>query len=80
LALAAAIQKRLLKTLKLNNFGLFYDNLAVCRPPQMPAVLIESAFIMHPEEEQLIQSPQYQNRAADAIMQGIVDFLKQAKR
>lgn len=77
--LAVAIQKQLLKKLKLNNFGLFYDNLAVCRPPQMPAVLIEGAFIMHPEEEKLIQSPQYQNAAADAIVQGIEDFLKQAK-
>jgi len=80
LPLAVAIQKQFLKKLKLNNFGLFYDNLAVCRPPQMPAVLIEGAFIMHPEEERFIQSPQYQNLAADAIVQGIEDFLQQAKR
>lgn len=80
LPLAAAIQKRLLKKLKLNNFGLFYDNLALCRPPQMPAVLIEPAFIMHPEEERLIKSPPYQNATADAIVQGIEDFLKQASK
>jgi N-acetylmuramoyl-L-alanine amidase len=79
LQLAVAIQKRLLKGLELNNFGLFYDNLAVCRPPQMPAVLIEAAFIMHPEEERLIKSPRYRKTAAEAIVRGVEDFLKQAK-
>ncbi|MFQ6113601.1 MAG: N-acetylmuramoyl-L-alanine amidase, partial [bacterium] len=58
--LAVAILKRLQEKLKLLNFGLYYDNLALCRPPQMPAVLIEPAFIMHPEEEMLINSHKYQ--------------------
>jgi N-acetylmuramoyl-L-alanine amidase len=77
--LAAAIQTRLLEKVKLNNFGLFYDNLALCRPPQMPAVLIESAFIMHPEEEALIKSYSYRQKAAEAIVHGIEDFLKASK-
>ncbi len=77
--LAAAIQRRLLEKLKLNNFGLYYDNLALCRPPQMPAVLIEPAFIMHPEEEQLIRTKKYREKVADAIVKGIEDFLKQAR-
>ncbi|HEX9653539.1 MAG TPA: N-acetylmuramoyl-L-alanine amidase, partial [bacterium] len=79
LPLAVAIQQQLLNKLKLNNFGLFYDNLALCRPPQMPAVLIEAAFIMHPEEEKLIKSSHYRNLVADAIVRGIEDFLKQAE-
>lgn len=79
LPLAAAIQKRLLEKLKLPNFGLYYDNLALCRPPQMPAVLIEPAFIMHPEEEMLINTDEYQKKTAEAIIKGIEDFLKQAK-
>ena len=77
--LAGAIQKRLVEKLKLPNFGLYYDNLALCRPPQMPAVLIESAFIMHPEEEMLINSRSYRQKAADAIIKGIEDFLKASK-
>ena len=79
-ALAAAIQNRLLKKLKLPNFGLYYDNLSVCRITQMPAVLIEPAFIMHPEEEMEIRSQKYKQNAADAIVGGLEDFLKQAKR
>lgn len=77
--LAVAIQRRLLEKLRLNNFGLYYDNLALCRPPQMPAVLIEPAFIMHPEEEMLINSGKYKRKTAEAIIKGIEDFLKQAK-
>ncbi|MFQ5753669.1 MAG: N-acetylmuramoyl-L-alanine amidase, partial [bacterium] len=78
--LASAIQKRLLEKLKLPNFGLYYDNLALCRPPQMPAVLIEPAFIMHPEEEMLIKSRKQQQKIADAIVKGIEDFLKASKK
>jgi N-acetylmuramoyl-L-alanine amidase len=80
LPLAAAIQKRLQEKLKLPNFGLYYDNLALCRPTQMPAVLIEPAFIMHPEEEMLIYTKEYREKTAAAIIKGIEDFLKQAKR
>ncbi len=78
--LAAAVLKRLLDKLKLPNFGLYYDNLALCRPPQMPAVLIEPAFIMHPEEEALINSYKYQKKTSDAIIKGIEDFLKASKK
>ncbi len=79
-ALAVAIQKRLQSKLKLTNFGLYYDNLSICRIPQMPAVLIEPAFIMHPDEEMQIRSRKYKKNAADAIVKGLEDFLKKAKK
>lgn len=78
--LALAIQKHLQKRLKLPNFGVYYDNLAVCRPSQMPAVLVEPAFIMHPEEEMLIRSPKYPKKVAEAIMEGIREFLEAGRR
>ncbi len=78
--LAQAIQRRLLERLKLPDFGLFYDNLAMTRPTQMPAVLIEPAFIMHPEEELLIRSAQFREKTAAAIVAGLEDFLKQSKQ
>ena len=79
-ALAVAIQKRLQTKLKLTNFGLYYDNLSICRIPQMPAVLIEPAFIMHPDEEMQIRTRKYKKNAADAIVKGLEDFLKKAKK
>jgi N-acetylmuramoyl-L-alanine amidase len=74
--LAQSIQKRLLKKLKLPNFGLYYDNLSVCRITSMPSVLIEPAFIMHPEEEALILDSDFREKTAEAIVDGIEDFVK----
>jgi N-acetylmuramoyl-L-alanine amidase len=36
-----------------------------------PAVLVELAFISNPTEESLLRSPDYQDKAADAIFQGL---------
>lgn len=79
LSLAAAIQQRMLKKLELPDYGLYYDNLAVCRITQMPSVLIEPAFIMHPQEETLIKSPKFRKKTAEAIVDGIKDFYKRAR-
>jgi N-acetylmuramoyl-L-alanine amidase len=44
---------------------------AVLRAPDMPSILIETAFISNPEEEAKLRSDAYQNRMADAIVRGI---------
>ena len=44
---------------------------AVLKAPDIPSVLVETAFISNPEEEQRLISPQYQNDLADALMKGI---------
>lgn len=77
--LASMIQKILVKQTKVKNFGLFYENLAICRPTQMIAVLIEPGFIMHPWEEILIASATYQERVVNAIVTAIEQFLKESK-
>jgi N-acetylmuramoyl-L-alanine amidase len=78
--LAQSILRNLLKQLKLPNFGLFYDNLAVCRATNMPSVLIEPAFIMHPKEEALILDPAFREKTAAAIVAGIEEFVKAAQK
>lgn len=75
--LARCVQKQLLAELKLPNFGLFWDNLAMCRPTQMPAVIIEPAFMMHPEEELKINSEKFRNHCARAIVDALVEFARQ---
>ncbi len=74
--LAVLVQKHLLNELKLNNFGLFYDNLAMCRPTQMPSILIEPAFMMHPEEEMMILSKDYRKKCAKAIVKALEEFFE----
>ncbi|MBN1479408.1 N-acetylmuramoyl-L-alanine amidase [candidate division KSB1 bacterium] len=74
--LAQNIHNHLLQELELPNFGFYWDNLAMCRPTQMPAVLIEPAFMMHPEEELKIRSEKFRNRCAKAIVDALVEFVR----
>jgi N-acetylmuramoyl-L-alanine amidase len=77
--LAQSILRSMLKRLKLPNFGLFYDNLSVCRVTSMPSVLIEPAFLMHPLEEALILDSDFREKTAEAIVAGIEEFVRAAK-
>ena len=44
---------------------------AVLKAPDIPSVLVESAFISNPEEEQRLRSDAYQEQLADALMRSI---------
>ncbi len=47
---------------------------AVLKAPDIPSVLVETAFISNPDEEQRLASPTYQAQLADALMRGIVSY------
>ena len=47
---------------------------AVLKAPDIPSVLIETAFISNPDEELRLRNPAYQAKLADAIMQGIRQY------
>ena len=44
---------------------------AVLKAPDIPSVLVEAAFISNPTEETKLNSEDYQNQLADALMRGI---------
>jgi N-acetylmuramoyl-L-alanine amidase len=44
---------------------------AVLKAPDIPSVLVETAFISNPDEEEKLKSDAYQEQLADAIMRGI---------
>ncbi len=44
---------------------------AVLKAPDIPSVLVETAFISNPQEEQRLRSEDYQEQLADALMRGI---------
>jgi N-acetylmuramoyl-L-alanine amidase len=44
---------------------------AVLKAPDIPSVLVEAAFISNPTEEAKLNSPEYLNQLADALMRGI---------
>ena len=47
---------------------------AVLKAPDIPSVLVETAFISNPEEESRLRSDEYQEQLADAIMRGILRY------
>ena len=49
-------------------------NFAVLRTSDMPAMLVETAFISNPEEERRLIDPAYQRRIAGAVLDGVHTF------
>lgn len=50
---------------------------AVLKAPDIPSVLVETAFISNPGEEAKLRSTQYQEDLADALMRGIQRYFAQ---
>lgn len=49
---------------------------AVLKAPDIPSVLVETAFISNPKEERLLRSAQYQDKFASAVHSGVTRFFK----
>jgi N-acetylmuramoyl-L-alanine amidase len=49
---------------------------AVLRAPDVPSILIETAFISNPDEERKLRDPRYQAQLADAIFIGIRNYFR----
>ncbi|MFZ9177820.1 MAG: N-acetylmuramoyl-L-alanine amidase [Limnohabitans sp.] len=56
---------------KLHKSAVEQAGFAVLKAPDIPSVLVETAFISNPQEEALLVSEDYQNKLADALMQSI---------
>jgi N-acetylmuramoyl-L-alanine amidase len=49
---------------------------AVLKSPDIPSVLVETAFISNPEEEERLKSGKYQEKLARSMARGIVKYLQ----
>jgi len=47
---------------------------AVLKAPDIPSILIETAFISNPEEEKRLNDPKYQDKLVDAILDGVLKY------
>ena len=50
---------------------------AVLKAPDIPSVLVETAFISNPDEERRLNSEAYQSDLANALLKGIVNYFSQ---
>jgi N-acetylmuramoyl-L-alanine amidase len=75
--LAESIYARLLET-GLPEFGVVGSfNYTVTRTSQMPAILVEQAFMTNAEDEEKLADPLFRQLMAEKICEGITDYLRQ---
>ncbi|MEN1936995.1 N-acetylmuramoyl-L-alanine amidase [Paenibacillus sp. 102] len=72
--LAEKIQNRLVNTLGTRDRGVKEGDLYVVRENTMPAVLTELGFVDNQIEGEKLSSPEWRQRAAEAIYSGILDY------
>ncbi|WP_346689737.1 N-acetylmuramoyl-L-alanine amidase [uncultured Cloacibacillus sp.] len=72
---AHAIYDRLLPASGLRGRGIKSKDLAVLRETDMPAVLVELAFISNDNDRAKLVSDEWQERAAEAIAAGIMEVI-----
>jgi N-acetylmuramoyl-L-alanine amidase len=73
--LAAALQTGMLRSMGLRDLGYFWGDLAVARMSWMPSALTEGAFMMMPEHEAALKTPQFQRAYAVGVLNGLRAFL-----
>ena len=74
--LAREVQRGMVAQLGLPDLGVNYDNLAVVRGTWYPAVLCEGAFLMIPEWEAALRTPEYQERYAKGVADGVENYFR----
>ncbi len=51
-------------------------NFVVLRSPDVPSILVETAFITNPAEEARLKSPQHREKLASAILDGVSEYFR----
>jgi N-acetylmuramoyl-L-alanine amidase len=78
--LAAAAQAGLISEMGLRDKSIAYQNIAVARGTWMPSVLTEGAFLIMPDQEAALRTPQFQEAYATAILRGLESYFASLAR
>jgi N-acetylmuramoyl-L-alanine amidase len=78
--LARFVQGGMVRRMGLRDLGVYYDNLAVLRPTWMPSVLCEGAFLMIPEQEAALRTPEFQDAYARGVAEGLEEYFRSLRR
>jgi N-acetylmuramoyl-L-alanine amidase len=73
---AGLIQAALVTRMEASNRGIKGHPLYVVRHTKMPAVLVEGGFMSNPFEARLLATPEYRDRLAASLTEGIVQYSK----
>jgi len=75
LELGSDVLSHMSKVSKLNHRKVQQAGFAVLKAPDMPSILIETAFLSNPTEEKKLRNPKHQQRLAQAVFSGIRSHL-----
>ena len=73
--LATLIHNQVVKRTELTNRGVKEAGFYVLKNTDMPAALLEGAFITNPEEAELLQDPEFQQEIAEGVAEGVHNYL-----
>lgn len=73
--LAQKVQNELVQATGWPDGGVRVQNLHMTRETRMPAILVECGFISNPEQERQFRQPGVQKKIAQAIADGVLDYL-----
>jgi len=73
--LARALRSSVIKRTGLPDLATRWQNLALTRPSSQLSVLYEVAFVINPEEYAMLESSEGQQRAADGLLKGLMEYL-----
>ncbi len=76
LELGSDVLSHIGKVSRLNNRKVQQAGFAVLKAPDMPSILIETAFLSNPSEEKKLRNPKHQHKLASAVFSGIKEHLK----
>ena len=76
LKLGSEMLDQIKKFEKLHKGQVEQASFAVLKAPDIPSILVETAFISNPDEEKLLLSDAHQNNLAQALMQGIERYFR----
>ena len=79
-ALARALDRALVAELGVHDLGMGRGDYALVRNPWMPSALTEGLFMMIPEQEAMLASPEGRLRYARGVAKGIEEFLREMAR
>jgi N-acetylmuramoyl-L-alanine amidase len=74
LKLGKAVLKHIGQVNKLHKTRVEQAGFAVLKSPDIPSILVETAFISNPEEERNLNDDTYQDKLVDAIVAGIKQY------
>ena len=74
--LAGTVLRQLRRVGRVHKSQVERAGFAVLKSPDIPSILVETAFITNPEEESKLRSRRHQKRLAQALMTGIRAYFR----